>query len=107
MQWCTHFTGAILVNDLKCRKMTEEEAVAWIGARTNQPFHPNAMYKVHWPQDNQPHGWFEHPQMRMHVMSDYELDLLEKEVRKSGKVGHGKPWEPSMYESARESARAG
>lgn len=90
------------MSDLRSRDgMTEDQAKSWIESKTKRAFDPQAMYKLRWPMHADSNGWTDRPDLKIHIMTDAELNSLEREVIKNNKRPQREPWEPPMYESAR------
>ena len=99
MQYTTTFRGSGLVEELRVRdQMTDDEARSWIEERTGRKFHPDAMYKLLWPQHVESSVWSRTEGLRIHIMADHELATMEREVRKYNKMGKRNPGDPPMFD---------
>ncbi len=95
------FLGSSLVAELRSSDgMSESEAQAWITKKTGSRFDTGAMYKLLWPDHEDPKTWGGYADLRIHIMSDRELDEMERDHRKHNKLPPRRPWEPHMFKSA-------
>ncbi len=95
------FLGSGLLAELKSTDgLSEREGRDWISRKVGRPFDAEAMYKLDWPENEDPKTWRECMDLRVHVMSDAELDELETEYRRHHKLPPRRPWEPRMFRSS-------
>lgn len=95
------FVGAGLLAELKATDgLSEREGRDWIARKVGRPYDAEAMYKLDWPESEDQKTWREYTDLRVHVMSDPELDELETEYRKHHKQPPRRPWEPRMFRSS-------
>jgi len=101
MERSSTFLGTELLGDLTGSDgMKASQAQDWIGRKAGRPYDPDAMYRLRWPEEEDPKTWEECPELRVNVMSDVELLELEQEYRRLHHLPPRKPWEPPMYGDA-------
>ena len=81
--------------------MSQVEARAWIARKAGRAYDPGAMYQLLWPDHEDSKTWGGYADLRVHVLSDAELNDMEWAYRKHNKLPPRRPWEPPMFESAR------
>jgi hypothetical protein len=92
------FLGSGLLAELRSTDcLSDREARVWIARKVGRPFDAEAMYRLDWPENEDPKKWQECADLRIHVMSDAELDELEREYRRQHKLPPRRPWEPRMF----------
>ncbi len=95
------FLGSGLLAELSSSDgMTQSEAEAWITKKAGREFDPGAMYKLLWTDQEDPKTWGGYTDLRIHIMSDRELNELERDHRRHNKMPPRRPWEPHMFQSA-------
>ena len=98
----TSMRGSGFIDELRVRGgMTDQAAKTWIKMKTGYTFDPDAMYKVRWPAHERSERWAEMKELRVHIMSDVELEAADREHRKQNKIAPRRPREPSAYEFAK------
>lgn len=98
----TSFRGSGFIDELMVRDgMTSPAAKTWIKKKTGYTFDPDAIYKVRWPPHESSERWAEMKELRVHIMSDVELEAADREYRKHNMIAPRRPREPSAYEFAK------
>ena len=102
MEQSSTFLGARLLAELRSSDgLTEVEGMEWIARKSGRRYDAGAMYRLAWPEHEDPKTWSEYAGLRVRVMTDFELDGLEREYRKQNKLPPRRPWEARMFESSR------
>jgi hypothetical protein len=93
--------GSNLLAELRSSDgMTVREGEDWISRMAGRSYDAGAMYLLTLPEHEDPKTWGGYAGLRLHVMSDSELIVLEREYRKREGLPPRRPWEPHMFESA-------
>jgi hypothetical protein len=93
----TYHSGASLVTDLQqFDKLSKSDAQAWIERKTNLPFNPVAQYKLRWrDSNNTSNSWIDKIDLLVHMMSDFEIEEMDRACREFNKQPPRRVWEPS------------
>jgi hypothetical protein len=81
--------------------MNAAEAATWISRKTGRPYDPGAMYHLIWSDQEDAKTWSTFQDLRVKVMSDFELDRYETEYRKTHGLAPRRPWETRLFDSSR------
>jgi hypothetical protein len=102
MERSSTFLGSGLLAELRSSDgLSAKEGRDWISKKAARPFDADAMYMLTWPENEDPKTWREYTNLRIHVMSDSELDTLELQYRKRHALPPRRPWEARMFQSSR------
>lgn len=102
MQYSAVFLGAELLQELQTSdKMTAVAARSWVMQKTGRGFDAEAMYQLGWESEEDCPNWSGYLDLHVHILSDAELDKLERERRRQKGLPQRRPWEAPMFESAR------
>ena len=102
MDQSSAFLGSDLLENLRISdRLSEQEGMDWIARRTGRPYDAWAMYLLAWSDHEDPKTWGEFADLRIHVMSDRELDALESVYRSQHHLPQRRPWEARMFEQSR------
>lgn len=81
--------------------MTAGEASLWIARKTGRPFDAGALYHLIWSDQEDAKTWSAFEDLRVKVMSDFEIDRYESDYRKSHGLAPRRPWETRLFDSSR------
>jgi len=81
--------------------MTASDASIWIARKTGRPFDNGALYLLIWSDQEDAKTWSTFQDLRVKVMSDFEIDRYEAEYRKTRGLDPRRPWETRLFESSR------
>jgi len=102
MDQSSTFIGAGLLAELRSSDgLSEREGKEWISRKSGRPYDADAMYALFWSDQEDMKTWGEYLDLRVKVMSDFDLDGLEREYRKSHHLPPRRPWEARMYGTSR------
>lgn len=81
--------------------MTEVEAATWLARKTGRAFDAGALYLLLWSDQEDAKTWSAFEDLRVKVMSDFEIDRYEAEYRKTNGLAPRRPWEARLFDSSR------
>lgn len=81
--------------------MSAHDAALWIARKTGRPFDAGAMYHLIWSDQEDAKTWSTFEDLRVKVMSDFEIDRYESEYRKTHGLAPRRPWETRLFDSSR------
>ena len=101
MEKSSTFLGSGLLAELRSTDgMTGREAKDWITKKAGREYDAGAMYELRWPDHEDPKTWSGYADLRVHVVSDADLTMMEGAYRRSHKLPPRRPWEAHMFKSA-------
>ena len=97
----TWLGSAFLAELCSADGMTIGEASVWIARKTGRAYDAGALYLLIWSDQEDAKTWSTFEDLRVKVMSDFEIDRYEAEYRRIHGIAPRRPWETRLFDAAR------